>query len=48
MQVEEENRLLELKLREKVMVITRTDGRVQEILDKVDTASLFSPVLYAR
>ena len=39
--MEEENRLLEFELQEKVMAISHTHKRVQELLDKVDTAGLF-------
>jgi hypothetical protein len=45
MQFEEENRLLELELREKVSATTRTHKRVEELLDKIDTVSFFSFVL---
>lgn len=48
MQVEEENRILELELREKISATTRTHERVQELLDKIDAVSLFSFVLYLR
>lgn len=48
MQVEEENRLLELDLREKISATTRTHERVQELLDRIDAVSLFSFVLYLR
>ena len=46
MQVEEENRLLELELQEKISATTRTHERVQELLDKIDSVSLFIFVLY--
>lgn len=48
MQVEEENRLLELELEEKTTATTSTNKRVQELLDKADTASLLGPVLCVR
>lgn len=48
MQVEEENRLLELDLREKISATARTHERVQELLDKIDSVSLFSLVMYVR
>ena len=41
MQVEEENRLLELELQEKISATTRTHERVQELLDKIGIVSLF-------
>ena len=41
MQVEEENRLLEIELQDKISATTRTHERVQELLDKVDSVSLF-------
>ena len=46
MQVEEENRLLELELQDKISATSRTYERTQELLDKIDTVSLFSFVLY--
>ena len=46
MQVEEENRLLELEIQEKVSATTRTHERVQELLDKIDAVSLSRSVLY--
>ena len=42
MQVEEENRLLELELREKISASAHTHERVQELLDKIDTVSLLA------
>jgi hypothetical protein len=48
MQVEEENRLLELELQEKVSATTRTHELVRELLDKIDAVSLSSFVLYLR
>ena len=41
MQVEEENRLLELELQEKISATTRTHEHVQELLDKIGIVSLF-------
>ena len=46
MQVEEENRLLELEVQEKVSATTRTHERVQELLDKIDAVCLPRSVLY--
>ena len=48
MQVEEENRLLELEFRGKVLATSRTHERVQELLNKIDAVSLFIFVLYSR
>lgn len=45
MQVEEENRLLELELRDRATAVTNTHEYVEEVLHKVDTASLFGSVL---
>ena len=41
MQVEEENRLLELEFQGKVSATSRTHERVQELLNKIDAVSLF-------
>ena len=41
MQVEDENRLLELEFQEKVSATTRTHERIKELLDKSDAVSVF-------
>ena len=41
MQVEEENRLLELELQEKESVNARMHERVKELLDKIDAVKSF-------